>query len=122
MTPQTVDPAELGGVLTALRDELARLRERVQALEATVGGKPAAPPPVAAPPAVAPAPAPAKPAPAPISDELILVIGAAIAAFLGFKPHIRQIRLLNTTAWAQQGRVTIQASHLLGARHSRSGH
>jgi methylmalonyl-CoA carboxyltransferase large subunit len=41
------------------------------------------------------------------------VIGAAIAAYLGKKPHIRQIRLLGTTGWAQQGRLTIQASHAL---------
>ena len=27
--------------------------------------------------------------------------------------HIRQIRLVSTSAWAQQGRVSIQASHRL---------
>jgi hypothetical protein len=55
-----------------------------------------------------------------ISEELLLVISAAVAAFLGKKPHIRQIRLLGATAWAQQGRVTIQASHTLPALHARS--
>jgi methylmalonyl-CoA carboxyltransferase large subunit len=50
----------------------------------------------------------------------LLVISAAVAAYLGKKPHIRQIRLVGTTAWAQQGRVTIQASHALSARHARS--
>ena len=48
-----------------------------------------------------------------LSEELVLVIGAAIAAFLGKRPHIRQIRLLRSDAWAQQGRATIQASHAL---------
>jgi methylmalonyl-CoA carboxyltransferase 12S subunit len=48
-----------------------------------------------------------------ISDETVLVISAAIAAFLGVKPHIRQIRLLDGAPWGQQGRVTIQASHVL---------
>jgi methylmalonyl-CoA carboxyltransferase large subunit len=41
------------------------------------------------------------------------VIGAAVAAFLGKKAHVRQVRLLGSHPWAQQGRVTIQASHQL---------
>jgi methylmalonyl-CoA carboxyltransferase large subunit len=60
---------------------------------------------------------PKEPTPAPpaegLSDEMVLVIGAAVAAFLGKKAPIRQIRLLGSAAWAQQGRVTIQASHNL---------
>jgi methylmalonyl-CoA carboxyltransferase large subunit len=40
-----------------------------------------------------------------------------VAAFLGKKPHIRQIRLLGSAAWSQQGRVTIQASHALPGHH-----
>jgi methylmalonyl-CoA carboxyltransferase large subunit len=98
--------------LEALRRELACLGERVAALEklaAPGGPAPAAPVPVAAP----------APAAEGISEELVLVIGAAVAAFLGKKPHIRQIRLLGGTGWSQAGRVTIQASHTLetpGAR------
>jgi methylmalonyl-CoA carboxyltransferase large subunit len=112
MTPETADSAGLRQVLDGLRDELRRLGERVAALEAAAGAKPPAP---------APAPAPAPPAEAEgVSEEVLLVISAAIAAFLGKKPHIRQIRLLGTTAWSQQGRVTIQASHALSARHTRS--
>ncbi len=42
-----------------------------------------------------------------------MVISAAVAAFLGKRPHIRQIRLLGAAAWAHQGRLTIQASHAL---------
>ena len=52
-----------------------------------------------------------------LSEELVLVISAAIAAFLGKRPHIRQIRLLGSAAWAQQGRTTIQASHALPVKH-----
>ncbi len=48
-----------------------------------------------------------------ISEELILSISAAIAAYLGKRARIRQIRLLGSAAWAQQGRVTVQASHRL---------
>jgi methylmalonyl-CoA carboxyltransferase large subunit len=112
----TTPTGDWGGVverLEALRRELGRLGERVAALEATVGAAPRAIP-VAAP---APAPAPAAPPQEEISEELVLVISAAIAAFLGKRPHIRQIRLLGSAAWAQQGRVTIQASHALGAHH-----
>jgi methylmalonyl-CoA carboxyltransferase 12S subunit len=55
---------------------------------------------------------------APVTDEaLISVISAAVAAYLGAKPQIRQIRLLGEASWAQQGRVTIQASHALEIRH-----
>jgi methylmalonyl-CoA carboxyltransferase large subunit len=54
---------------------------------------------------------PAPPAAEPLSEELVMVISAAIAAFLGKRPHIRQIRLLRSDAWAQQGRTTIHASH-----------
>ena len=108
MKPETGGWPQVSDSLEALRQELARLGERVAVLEAAVGTKP-------------PASAPAPPAPAAeasdLSEELLLVISAAVAAFLGKKPHIRQIRLLGTTAWAQQGRVTIQASHALSARH-----
>jgi methylmalonyl-CoA carboxyltransferase large subunit len=48
-----------------------------------------------------------------ISEEELLAISAALAAWLGVQAHIRQIRLIRTGAWAQQGRVTIQASHRL---------
>jgi methylmalonyl-CoA carboxyltransferase large subunit len=48
-----------------------------------------------------------------ISEEVVLAISAALAAWLGVHAHIRQIRLIRTGAWAQQGRVTIQASHRL---------
>ena len=58
--------------------------------------------------------------PGELDEELIAVISSAIAAFLGKKPHIRQIRLIGSAAWAQQGRVTIQASHALSAYSGRS--
>jgi methylmalonyl-CoA carboxyltransferase large subunit len=48
-----------------------------------------------------------------ISDEELLAISAAVAAYLGVRAHIRQIRLVSGNAWAQQGRVSIQASHML---------
>lgn len=107
--------------LEELRRELSRLAERVAALEGT-GAKPARPEALSTAASV-PAPAPAPPQPAQaagLDEELIVVISSAIAAFLGKKPHIRQIRLIGSAAWAQQGRVTIQASHALSAHTGRS--
>jgi methylmalonyl-CoA carboxyltransferase large subunit len=107
--PMKAEPQDLGPVreaLEALRREVAAMGERVAALEAA---------------------APSAPAPQKergegsredgVSEEIVLVISAAVAAFLGKKPRIRQIRLLGSAAWAQQGRVTIQASHALSGQH-----
>ena len=107
MSVETMDRAQVLDALGAIREDLTHLGERVAALEAAVGVKPAAAVPAA----------PPKAEPEGLSEELILVLSAAIAAFLGTKPHIRQIRLLGTAAWAQQGRVTIQASHALSVHH-----
>ena len=46
-----------------------------------------------------------------IAPEIILAISAAVAAFLGKRAKIHQIHLAGTTAWAAQGRATVQASH-----------
>jgi methylmalonyl-CoA carboxyltransferase large subunit len=97
--------------IVALREELSRLSERVARLEAATAARAPFPPPSAAAP-----PPPVQP----LSEEILLVLSAAIAAFLGKKPHIRQIRLLGSAAWSQQGRLTIQASHDLATRHTRS--
>ncbi len=123
------DPVDLTKVVDTLEDlsrELSRLGQRVAALVAAA----AAPAATAATVKTgagtmaagrAPAPSPAPPAVAErLSDELILVIGAAIAAFVGKKAHIRQIRLIGSAAWAQQGRVMIQASHALSVHSARS--
>jgi len=105
MTTDAMTLARVADALEALRQELARLSARVAALEvvAPAAGRALAP-------ATADQAAP-RPAAEGLSDELVLVISAAIAAFLGKKPHIRQIRLLGSPAWLHQGRITIQASH-----------
>jgi methylmalonyl-CoA carboxyltransferase large subunit len=113
MTETAVSPDELA----AMRRELTRLSARVEELEKAAGlarAQPAAPPPspAPAPPGRAPLAEPAPPHEG-LDEELVLIIAAAVAAFLGKKPHIRQIRLLGSAAWSQQGRVTIQASHAL---------
>ncbi len=48
-----------------------------------------------------------------ISEETMLIIAAAVAAYLGERAHIKVVRLASSHAWAQQGRVSIQASHRL---------
>ena len=56
-----------------------------------------------------------------VSRETLLVIAAAVTAFLGKKVRIRSARRLQTpyeiiNPWSQQGRVFIQASHALQRR------
>ena len=49
----------------------------------------------------------------PIPEDDLFVLAAAVAAYLGKRAPIRQVRLLGTTTWSQQGRVSIQASRRL---------
>jgi methylmalonyl-CoA carboxyltransferase 12S subunit len=107
MDKKDLNWAQIQDALHEVRQELAQLRQRVAALESA---KQPAPSPVPEP-AAAPRTTPVAPAPDGVSEELVLVLGAAVAAFLGKRAPIRQIRLLGSAAWAQQGRVTIQASH-----------
>ena len=104
MKTESMDLARFAETLEALGQEVARLNERVRALEQVAMAKGAG----------APAPAAAAAAAAEgLSEDLILVISAAVAAYLGKKTPVRQIRLLGSAGWAQQGRLTIQASHSL---------
>lgn len=116
-------------------------REFEQKLNAlTASAKATQPQPQAAPAQkAAPAPAPvvaaqaspaAKPAPQPapvvagvqedIAPETLLVIAAAVTAYLGKKVKIRSARMIysheNYNSWSQQGRVFVQASHNLAQR------
>lgn len=95
---------DLPSLVAALRAELQRLSDRIARLEEQRGT--AAPAPAAAAPA---APA-ARPASTVTEDDMV-AIAAAVAAFLGVKAQIRQVRLIQSTAWAQVGRATIHASH-----------
>jgi methylmalonyl-CoA carboxyltransferase 12S subunit len=102
---------DLAETLEKLQAQLAALSERIERLEAAVSKAPAAKVKTALPEAKAAAPPePAKPE---ITEEELLAISAALGAYLGVRVHIKQIRLLSSTAWAQEGRVSIQASHRL---------
>jgi methylmalonyl-CoA carboxyltransferase 12S subunit len=109
MSADAHDQQALLQAIESLRAEVARLSNRVAVLE---GGnhQPLAP--------IDSSPTKNHAYGAPVTDEALLcVISAAVAAYLGVQPRIRQIRLVGGASWAQQGRVTIQASHALPIRH-----
>ena len=105
-----VTVSELAATLEQLQAQMAEMSYRIQSLEKEntgvhgANGTAAVPlHPAAAPPVLSAA----------ITEEELLAVSAAIGAYLGVRAHIRQIRLVGTSAWAQQGRVSIQASHRL---------
>jgi methylmalonyl-CoA carboxyltransferase large subunit len=99
---------DLAGLLEHVQAQVEMLQARLDQLE---GAQNALGP--AARQAVAPAALSAEPVKAEIAEEEVLAISAALAAYLGVRVHIRQIRLVSSHAWAQEGRVSIQASHRL---------
>jgi methylmalonyl-CoA carboxyltransferase large subunit len=78
-------------LVAEMRAEIAALTKRVQALELSA--------------------AQAATAPVPVSEEDMIAISAAVAAFLGVRARIRQVRLVHSSAWAQVGRMGTHASH-----------
>jgi methylmalonyl-CoA carboxyltransferase large subunit len=104
MNDDALAASRLAETLEALQAEVARLSARLDELEGSGNGKGGS------------GPVPNE-LPKGLDEGTLLAISAAIAAFLGKRGHIRQIRLLGSPAWAQQGRVTIQASHDLAVHH-----
>ena len=92
-------PVELQSILEDIRSQLANLAERLTRVEAR---EPAPP-----------QPAVAAPHPPVLTETKLLAISAAVAAFMGERVRIRQIRLVRSNVWAQQGRLSVQASHQL---------
>jgi methylmalonyl-CoA carboxyltransferase large subunit len=107
----------IAAALEQLRAQIANLSERVAALEKPAEDREAGLSLSEAPASPAPAPAaaiaPAPPVEEEISQEVLLAISAAIAAYLGKRARVRAVRLLGSTRWSQEGRVSIQASHRL---------
>lgn len=99
---------DLAEILERVQAQLQALSARVEKLEAAGLPQSSAEAPVQAAATPAEPPAPEKPE---ISEEELIAMSAAIAAYLGVRVRIKQIRLLSSHAWAQQGRVSIQASH-----------
>ena len=101
--------------LDALRVHLLALTEKIRELEGAAA---------AAPTHSVEVDADEKPAPAGVeeeglSEEILIALSAAVAAYLGKRAPIRTVRLLGSTQWAQQGRVSIQASHRIDVQHVR---
>jgi methylmalonyl-CoA carboxyltransferase 12S subunit len=110
-------PNGMEAVLADIQAQLRALTVRLDRLEASAPAPVAAPVPAAVPvavPAAAPAEVPAAPpSRETITEEELLAISAALAAYFGVRVRIRQVRLISSQAWAQQGRVWVQASHRL---------
>jgi len=87
--------------VTTLKNEITELRQRIEKLEALLAATRAVPP---------AAPAASKQE---ISPEIVLAISAAVAAYLGKRATIRQIRLTSSNAWSAAGRASMQASHTI---------
>jgi methylmalonyl-CoA carboxyltransferase large subunit len=79
-------------LIAELREELNTLKQRVEHLELQASQA-------------------ARAAQAAPSEEDMLAISAAVAAFLGLHVRIRQVHLVHSSAWAQVGRMGVQASH-----------
>jgi methylmalonyl-CoA carboxyltransferase 12S subunit len=103
---------DLAEALEKIQAQLAALTERVEQLESAGAKQPAVEEILPA-----PAPPPQELQPAPVKEEIteeeLIAISAALGAYLGVRIRIKQIRLLSSHAWAQQGRASIQASHYL---------
>jgi hypothetical protein len=113
-----------------MRAEIAKLRKLVEAGQAEKSAEPVAAPvpvtpaakPIASPKAKStPIVGPAKPEPVKeeVTPEILAIISAAVTQFVGAGSRIRSARMLAVpegNAWAQQGRVIIQASHNLAMR------
>lgn len=82
--------ADLAAQVLALTDALTALTDRIASLETRLE-------------AVHPS--------GEVTDEVLLAIAAACAAYLGKRATVKQVRLRRHTTWAKQGRAEVQRSH-----------
>ena len=106
----TLTDNDIAGTIEQLRAQIVELTRRIEAFEVPGRDRKGAEASVESATPLLDNRGPVEPG---ITEEELLAVSAAIAAYLGVRAHIRQIRLLSTNAWAQQGRVSIQASHSL---------
>lgn len=83
---------ELLSAIRALTEQVSKLEARMAALEARTAPE--------------------------IPEETLAMLSAVIAAYLGKRPRIRQVRLVGSAAWSQQGRVGVHTSHAINVQHS----
>lgn len=106
--------------LGELAGALKTLQARVAELSAPASSQPAATP-VVKTKADGTAKEAAHGAKAEVTPEVLVVIAAAVTAFLGKKVRIRSAKVLQSpyevvNPWSQQGRVSVQASHNFRSR------
>jgi methylmalonyl-CoA carboxyltransferase large subunit len=116
LIPLSVAAGMIAGAVTGRRAVRAEMDELRSLIREQNGHAPALPAPVqsVAAPAVLEAEAEE------ISPEILMVLTAAVAAFLGKKARIRRASAkpaMGENSWAQQGRVFVQASHNLSVHH-----
>ena|SRR5215472_10623603 len=111
LVPLSVVAGMIAGSIAARR----AVRQELDSLRASLPDRDGnATPPTAPAAAVVPA------EPEEITPEILVVLTAAVAAFLGKKARIRRASLASRgsgNSWAQQGRVFVQASHNLPVQH-----
>jgi hypothetical protein len=116
----TYNDRETDAEVAALREEVRALTEVVQELRAQLreqsktlaelSGRMAG--------AAAPQGEPGETAEEEVSPDTLFIIAAVVTAYLGKKVRIRSAKRLESpyeiiNPWSQQGRVSVQASHLL---------
>ncbi len=84
--------ADLAAQVLALTDAVTALTDRIGSLEARLE-------------AVHPT--------GEVTDEVLLAIAAACAAYLGKRATVKQVHLRRHTTWAKQGRAEVQYSHAI---------
>ena len=103
----------IGGAIGGALASRYVIRKEIDALRAALAPPPPPPPPKPEPVAAAQQPEMS----AEITPEILMVLSAAVAAFFGKKARIKRARVAGPvahgSAWAQQGRVFVQASHNL---------
>jgi len=48
-----------------------------------------------------------------VSEEVVIAISAAVAAFLGKRARLKQVRYRSSAAWTQQGRAAVQGHQII---------
>lgn len=48
-----------------------------------------------------------------VPDEVVMAISAAVAAFLGHRARLKQVRYSTSPAWAQQYRTAVQRRNVM---------
>ena len=104
------------GYLLGTQSTRRMIDQKFADLESRLQGNTAKPAPAAPPPTPKPVVAPPPKKKEEITPEILAVLSAAVAAYLGKRAKIRSVRRTGgpgVSPWTQQGRVYIQGSHNL---------